>query len=109
GNSIMAAVGLVQLKYLDRNNAYRNQICHWYTECLSQHSNIRLIPITAGCESSRHLFQIRIKNRDQVLETLNQREIYPGVHYRDNTEYSMYRYAYGTCPEAHSASEELLS
>ena len=32
GNSIMAAMALVSLKYLDRDNAYRRQISAWYDE-----------------------------------------------------------------------------
>ena len=40
---------------------------------------------------------------------LNDCEIYPGVHYRDNTEYSMYAYGKGTCPNAHRLSEHILS
>ena len=40
---------------------------------------------------------------------MHQNEIYPGVHYRDNTDYRMYAYASGTCPKAHLASAQLLS
>jgi dTDP-4-amino-4,6-dideoxygalactose transaminase len=43
------------------------------------------------------------------MENLNQNEIYPGVHYRDNLEYEMYSYARGTCPKAHELSESILS
>ena len=32
GNSIMAGIGLVQLKYLDQDNAYRRQIASWYDQ-----------------------------------------------------------------------------
>ena len=32
GNSIMAAMGLVSLKYLDQDNAYRRQLAEWYDE-----------------------------------------------------------------------------
>ena len=109
GNSIMAAIGLVQLKYLDNDNAYRRQLARWYEELLSEHANIRLIPITKNCESSRHLFQIRVKNRDELMLALNEHEIYPGVHYRDNTEYRMYASGKGNCPNAHAASNEILS
>ena len=35
--------------------------------------------------------------------------IFPGVHYADNTTYPMYRYAEGSCPRAHLASERLIS
>ena len=109
GNSIMAAIGLVQLKYLDNDNAYRRQLASWYEELLSGHANIRLVPITKNCESSRHLFQIRVKNRDELMLALNEHEIYPGVHYRDNTEYRMYASGKGNCPNAHAASNEILS
>jgi dTDP-4-amino-4,6-dideoxygalactose transaminase len=40
---------------------------------------------------------------------LNEHEVYPGVHYRDNTEYEMYSYGAGTCPKAHLASTEIIS
>jgi dTDP-4-amino-4,6-dideoxygalactose transaminase len=40
---------------------------------------------------------------------LNQAEIYPGVHYRDNTLYGMYAYARGSCPRAHLASDQVIS
>ena len=36
-------------------------------------------------------------------------DIYPGVHYIDNTTYKMYNYAYGTCPNAHKLSKQLLT
>src|SRR5262249_19609134 len=34
GNSIMAAIGLVALQYLDQDNAYRRQVAAWYDEML---------------------------------------------------------------------------
>ena len=48
GNSIMAAIGLVQLKYLDNDNSYRRQLASWYEELLGGHANVRLVPITKG-------------------------------------------------------------
>lgn len=107
GNSIMAAIGLVQLKYLDLDNAYRRQITEWYRQKLE--SQIRIVPTAAGCESSQHLFQIRVANRDAVMLALNEHSVFPGVHYRDNTEYELYSYAKGTCPQASLASNEIIS
>ncbi|MDG9925374.1 MULTISPECIES: DegT/DnrJ/EryC1/StrS family aminotransferase [unclassified Pseudomonas] len=109
GNSIMAAMALVSLKYLDRDNAYRRQLATWYEELLSGDELIQIVPIAPGCESSRHLFQVRVAKREQVLMALNEYEIHPGVHYRDNTEYRLYNYAADTCPKAHQASKEILS
>ena len=109
GNSIMAAIALVQLKYLDRDNAYRRQLAAWYEQNLSGVTGVSIVPTAPGCESSRHLFQIRVQKRDELILALHESQIYPGVHYRDNTEYHMYSYAAGSCPESHRASREILS
>ena len=109
GNSIMAAMALVQLKYLEKDNVYRRQVAGWYRDELAGHPKIRLIPLAAHCESATHLVQVRVAKRDEVILALNQHEVYPGVHYRDNTEYTMYAHAHGSCPRAHAASDEILS
>lgn len=110
GNSIMAAIAIVQLKYLDRDNAYRRQLAAWYTARLRQYPDkIKLIRIPEGCESSYHLFQVLVENRDEVLLQLNQAGIAPGVHYIDNTQYKMYQYAQKTCPYAEYVSGHVLS
>jgi len=109
GNSIMAAIALVQLKYLDGDNQRRREIAAHYRAGFVAHSAIRTIPLAQDCESATHLFQIRVDNRDQVMETLNKDNIFPGVHYRDNTEYAMFAYGHGTCPNAHRASDEIIS
>jgi dTDP-4-amino-4,6-dideoxygalactose transaminase len=109
GNSIMAAIGIVSLKYLDADNSYRRQLAKWYEEGLDCNTGIQIIPVSPGCESSRHLFQVRVNDRDKILMGLNDEGIHPGVHYRDNTEYGMYSYAHGSCPIAHEASKEILS
>ena len=109
GNSIMASIGLVSLRYLDRDNAYRRTLADWYTEGLKDCDKVKIVPVAPDCESSRHLFQILIDNRDELLLALNANGIYPGVHYRDNTEYKMYDYAKGTCPNSLYASEHTLS
>ena len=106
-NSIMASMGLVGLKYLDEDNKRRREICSMYDAGLDK--SIKIIKHNPKCESSRHLYQIQVKNRDNILEQLNHNNIFPGVHYKDNTQYSMYSYGYGTCPNAHKASSELIS
>ena len=109
GNSIMAAIALVQLKYLDLDNSYRRQLATWYAQELIDAPAVRIVEHSARCESSRHLFQVKVTNRDDLMMSLNKHQIYPGVHYRDNTHYRMYAYAAGTCPRARAASDEILS
>jgi len=109
GNSIMAAMGLVSIKYLDQDNAYRRQIATWYDELLENEPRIERIPVAHGCVSSRHLYQVMVAHRDEVMLALNDSKIYPGVHYRDNTVYKMYAYAQETCPRSMYASDHLIS
>lgn len=110
GNSIIASIALAQLPHLDRDNAYRRQLASWYDALLKPHADqIQFIHIPAECESSRHLYQIMVEDRDGLMAHLNAKDIYPGVHYVDNTQYRMYEYAKGTCPRAAYASEHLLS
>ncbi len=109
GNSVMASIGLVQIKYLDEENAYRRQICEWYDREFADETAISTVKTAPGCLSSRHLYQILVQNRDLLLKKLNKCGVYPGVHYRDNTDYKMYSFGKGTCPRASQHSEQLLS
>jgi dTDP-4-amino-4,6-dideoxygalactose transaminase len=108
GNSIMAAFALVGLKYVDKDNAYRRQICSWYDQILLSSPKIKTVK-HANCESSRHLYQVIIENRDEILMALNQMGIAPGVHYICNTEYEPFKYGKGTCPKAEHYQDRILS
>lgn len=108
-NSIMASMGLVGLKYLDEDNKRRREICKLYDEGFKNNNAIKIVKHNNKCESSRHLYQIMVNNRDNILEYLNNNNIFPGVHYKDNTQYEIYSYGFGTCPNAQKASSELIS
>jgi dTDP-4-amino-4,6-dideoxygalactose transaminase len=108
GNSIMAAIALVSLKYLDADNAHRRQLAAWYDEGLQGVSGVTRVPVAPHCESARHLYQILVNRRDDVMVSLNGAQIFPGVHYRDNSLYPMYG-DQPACPQARSASERVIS
>ena len=109
GNAIMAAIALVQLKYLDRDNARRRVIVEKYTEALKDIPEIKIIEAPYHDECSYHIYELMVPDRETLLGELAKNDIYGGVHYRDNTEYSMYLYAKGTCPKAHEMSEHLIT
>jgi dTDP-4-amino-4,6-dideoxygalactose transaminase len=109
GNSIMASIGLVQLKYLEEDNLRRNELASLYDELLKDNQSIRTIPIAPGSYSARHLYQILVPNRDEVIQHFYNNEIYPGVHYWNNINYPMYAYAKGTCPRAEEISQSVIS
>lgn len=109
GNSIMAAIGLVELKYLDETNAYRRELAKCYDEMFKDTSKVQVIGAPYADECSYHIYEIAVDNRDGLLEFLQENDIYPGVHYRDNTEYDMYSYDHGKCPNAHRMSSRIIT
>lgn len=109
GNSIMAALALVGLKYLDDDNQRRRELASQYDAAFANSPGVRPIRVAPGCQSSRHLYQVRVSSRERVIERLQEQGIYPGVHYRDNTDYPMYREWKNQCPLAHEAASEILS
>jgi dTDP-4-amino-4,6-dideoxygalactose transaminase len=109
GNAVMAALGLVGLRYLEEDNTVRRRIADWYEGDLAGAPGVRLVPVTPHCVPSRHLFQVLVERRDEVMLGLNAREIYPGVHYRDNLLYRMYQDDQASCPRARRASETVIS
>lgn len=109
GNSIMAAIGLVQLKYVDEDNAYRRTLAKRYDELFEGNDKIQIIKTSYKDESSYHIYEIAVDDREGLMGKLEKNDIYAGVHYRDNTEYEMYSYDHGTCPYAHKISQHIIT
>ena len=79
-DSLQAAVLRVKLKYLDRWNAARRQHAARYTALLKG-SGV-LTPVEAeGCQSSWHLYVIRLGWRDELKNHLAAQGISTGIHY----------------------------
>lgn len=109
GNAIMAAIALVQLKYLDRDNARRREIVEMYNKAFENNPRIKIVKANYHEECSYHIYELIVPDREALLGELAKHDIYGGVHYRDNIEYSMYTYAKGTCPKAHEISEHIIT
>ena len=109
GNAIMAGIALAQLPYLDEENARRREICNLYDKAFEGNPNIRIIRAPYAEECAYHLYEIVVPDREALLGELAKNDIYGGVHYRDNTEFSMYRYAQGTCPVAHAVTQNIIT
>lgn len=109
GNAIMAAIALVQLKYLDADNNRRREIVEKYNEAFKDIPEIQIISAPYHNECSYHIYELAVPDREALMGALAEKDIYCGVHYRDNTEYSMYLYANETCPKAHEISQHLIT
>ena len=109
GNAIMAGIALAQLPYLDEENAYRRKLCAVYDEVFKNNPNIHIIGAPYADECAFHIYEIAVPDREALLAELARHDIYGGVHYRDNTEFSMYTYGQGTCPKAHEISRHIIT
>jgi len=109
GNAIMAAIAMVQLKYLDEENKRRRNIVKRYNQAFKNNNKIKIVNAPYPDECSFHIYELIVPDREGLLGELANNDIYGGVHYRDNTEYSMYLYANGTCPNAHKTSQHLIT
>jgi dTDP-4-amino-4,6-dideoxygalactose transaminase len=90
-NDIDAAIGLVQLQLLDRDNARRASIAAQYRAGLANVAGLTLPPESSDRASSYHLFPVLAERRNDLADRLREAGIDTGVHYRRNDEYPMYR------------------
>jgi dTDP-4-amino-4,6-dideoxygalactose transaminase len=90
GNSIAASMCLVSLRYLQSDNDHRRMLASVYSEILKDKTDIEVISHSNLINSSRHLFQIAVDDRDGLMEMLWKEGIYCGVHYVANHQYPIY-------------------
>lgn len=103
-NDIAASIGLVQLKYLDRDNAFRARIHEWYKDLLGE----KAMDHERG--SSHHLMIAWVKDRDSVIAKLKANGIAPGVHYLPNYKFPAFeKYDHSLCISAERAFSEIIS
>jgi dTDP-4-amino-4,6-dideoxygalactose transaminase len=83
----MAALGIVGLRYLNEDNQYRRDLTSRYISNLN--GKVHYIKHASG-QTSRHIFQVVVDNREKLIEYLTDNKIFPGVHYRQNTDYEVF-------------------
>ena len=85
-NDIQAAIGLAQLHRLQELNLRRREIA---TRYLKELKGIVTLPVDHP-QHTWHLFPIRVKNRDELVDHLLANGISAGVHYKPLTHYPMF-------------------
>lgn len=85
-NEFSAAIGLVQLKKLDKMNNHRKKIALRYHEELQIENKMNF---DKNC--SYHIFWIRVKNKNNFIKRMAERGIEIGIHYRPVHETRLYR------------------
>jgi len=85
-NELSAAIGLTQLKKLDKLNSIRKKIAKRY------HQEIKLntkMQYDKNC--SYHLYWILVKNRNEFRKKLSRYKIETGTHYKPVHTFSLYK------------------
>jgi len=94
-NEISAAIGIEQLKKLDRMNERRVGIAARYERVFMEMSEIKTQKTFPETLTSRHLFPILVKNRDELAAHLQSKGIITAIHYKPVHLMSWYRKKYG--------------
>ena len=84
---ILAAIGLVQLRKLDRMNARRAEIAARYNEAFAELPEVELPPDREDCRHAWHLYVLRLRleklaiDRAEFIEEMRRRGICCSVHF----------------------------
>jgi dTDP-4-amino-4,6-dideoxygalactose transaminase len=111
-DTIQAAILLVKLKKLKKWNQLRRKKANLYDK-LFKKIGIRTFEMAPYAESVRHVYSIRVPNRDNLAGYLKEHGVGTGVHY-GNPLHLQKAFAYcglkrGDCPVAEKMSDEVLS
>ena len=113
-NTVNAAIGRIQLNRLDGWIKKRLEIVTKYRHGLKGVGDLVLPPEEPkGIQSAWHLFVIRTKSRDKLLNYLKEQGIRCGVHYKFpihlQPAYSKGKYHDGMFPNAELAASQVIS
>jgi dTDP-4-amino-4,6-dideoxygalactose transaminase len=116
---VQAAMGLAQLKKLDRFQLRRREIVAAYSEAFRDLDALELPVERAEVEHAWHLYVLRLRpgtlsiGRDRFIEELTARNIGTSVHFIPIHTHPYYRQKYGYRPEqfpvAHDNYQRMLS
>ena len=102
-NEFSAAIGLIQLKKLDRMNKQRREIAKIYCKEIDLENKMQF---DQNC--SYHLFWIRVKNRNEFRKILDKKKIETGTHYKAIHTFDFYQ-KFNKAPMTKKISEEIVT
>ncbi len=111
--NIAAAIGLVQLKYIDEFNKKRNKNAQYLTEGLSDTEGITTPYVADNVKHVFHQYTIKVSSkRDEFRDYLTDNGIGTGVHYPivlyDQPYYKNAKIT-GDCPNAEECARQVIS
>ncbi len=112
-DGIQGAVLSVKLRHLDKWNSLRRAAARQYADLLAGMDGI-ILPVEAGyAKHIYHVFALRVRNRDALMERLHGEGIHCGIHYpvpiHLQTAYGSLGLKKGSFPITESCANEFLS
>jgi dTDP-4-amino-4,6-dideoxygalactose transaminase len=112
-DGFQGAILSVKLKHLPRWNDQRRRHAHRYTQGLSSLKNV-IVPIeNKEAQHVYHIYAIRTKDRDTLMQYLQEKGIHCGIHYpipiHLQKVYSHANHTQGSFPISETCATEFLS
>ena len=95
-NDVAAALGIVQLSRLKKMNARRRQIRNLYDKGLAKLDWLQLPVEKKWAKSSWHLYVVRCKKRNELMDWLSKRHIETTGHYKPLYYYPIFNNKHNT-------------
>lgn len=108
-NDIPAAIGIVQLKKLDKMNDKRRELSFRYNDLFKDVNHIETPVLKSYAKSAHHNYVIKTDRRDSLNAYLQKKGISTGVHYIPNYHYRMYKRSRADCPITEKVWKRLLT
>jgi dTDP-4-amino-4,6-dideoxygalactose transaminase len=102
---LIAAVGLVQLRKVDRMRQRREEIANRYNEAFAPYAELEIPTLRDGIGHAWHLYMLRLNDdasglgRDQFITRLKDRQVSSSVHFIPLHIHPYYRSTYGYQPD----------
>lgn len=108
-NDLMAAIGLAQLRKLDRMNQRRREIIQRYLEGISACERIRPLLPYRLTDNAYWIFGVRCEQRDKLILHLKKREIATSVHYMPLPMHPLFRDSNARVPVAERVWNNMIT
>lgn len=112
-DGIQAAALSIKLRALEAGNAARRAHAKQYDQLLASCDDVTTPTVAAHNSAVYHIYAVRVKARDEVLQSLTQRGVGCGIHYpipvHLQKAYASLGYGPGSFPVAERCAKEELS
>ncbi len=112
-DEIQAAVLSVKLKYLQEGNEARRRMAQFYDEQLADEPRVLCPQVAPGNLHAYHIYAVRVKDRDGVMNRMARHGVQCGVHYpvpiHLQRAYQFLGLRAGSFPVAERCAREFLS